>query len=196
MTRRGALVTRTDAARALGVSVRALDRLVERGAPGPRPGPRGGPRYDLEAIRSWQNERAEQHRPVMGLAEERARLAAAQTALTEVRRAILAGDLIDRRREEQRDFTLGRTIRDSVLAIPSRVAALLAAESDPEVVDRLLTEELRSALTALAEVLADEKEATRDDEGGGGGPSAHPPRVRRRPAGGSSPRRTTGRRGK
>ena len=46
--------------------------------------------------------------------------------------------------------TLGRQIRDNILAIPNRVAPLLAAERDSADVHRLLDEELRTALRVLS----------------------------------------------
>jgi|688.fasta_scaffold438017_1 hypothetical protein len=47
--------------------------------------------------------------------------------------------------------TLGRQIRDNILSIPNRVAPLLAAAQDSGEVHRLLSEELRTALRALAD---------------------------------------------
>lgn len=46
--------------------------------------------------------------------------------------------------------TLGRQIRDNILAIPNRVAPLLAAARDSADVHRLLDEELRTALRVLS----------------------------------------------
>ena len=47
--------------------------------------------------------------------------------------------------------TLGRQIRDNILAIPNRVAPLLAAARDSAEVHRLLNEELRTALRVLSD---------------------------------------------
>lgn len=47
--------------------------------------------------------------------------------------------------------TLGRQIRDNILAIPNRVAPLLAAARDSADVHRLLNEELRTALRVLSD---------------------------------------------
>jgi hypothetical protein len=47
--------------------------------------------------------------------------------------------------------TLGRQIRDNVMAIPNRVAPLLAAAQNSGEVHRLLSEELRTALRVLAD---------------------------------------------
>ena len=46
--------------------------------------------------------------------------------------------------------TLGRQIRDNILAIPNRVAPLLAAARDSAEVHRLLSEELSTALRVLS----------------------------------------------
>ena len=46
--------------------------------------------------------------------------------------------------------TLGRQIRDNILAIPNRVAPLLAAARDSAEVHRLLSEELSTSLRVLS----------------------------------------------
>lgn len=59
------------------------------------------------------------------------------------------------------------TARDAVLAVPDRVSAVLAAESDPDALHARLTEELRAALERLADdrhQLAAEAEATAGTE--------------------------------
>ncbi len=63
------------------------------------------------------------------------------------------GLLIDRAAEDRRDYEIAKTIRDAVLNVPDRVAAELAAISDPAALHRRLTEELRLALVALADTL-------------------------------------------
>jgi hypothetical protein len=47
-------------------------------------------------------------------------------------------------------FTKARTVRDSLLNIPDRVAALLAAETDPCTVHQILSDEIRKALIELS----------------------------------------------
>lgn len=44
---------------------------------------------------------------------------------------------------------LGRQLRDSVLNLPDRLSAILAAETDPQRVNAILTDELTKALEAL-----------------------------------------------
>lgn len=47
-------------------------------------------------------------------------------------------------------FTIARTVRDNLLNIPDRLAALLAGETDAARVHDLLTEEIRKALNELS----------------------------------------------
>lgn len=47
-------------------------------------------------------------------------------------------------------FRIGRQVRDAVLNVPSRLAGILAAESDQRLVHDLLEQELRQALEVLA----------------------------------------------
>ena len=47
-------------------------------------------------------------------------------------------------------FTKARTVRDSLLNIPDRVASLLAAETNPVKVHNILSEEIRKALIELS----------------------------------------------
>lgn len=47
-------------------------------------------------------------------------------------------------------FTKARTVRDSLLNIPDRLAATLAAEADADNVHQMLTVEIRKALNELA----------------------------------------------
>ena len=57
--------------------------------------------------------------------------------------------LVNRDEVKVAAFSMARTIRDSLLNIPDRIAAMLAAESDPTRVHHILTEELRRALLEL-----------------------------------------------
>lgn len=47
-------------------------------------------------------------------------------------------------------FNRARLLRDTILNVPARISALLAAEADPAQVERMLVEELRRALTEAA----------------------------------------------
>jgi len=58
--------------------------------------------------------------------------------------------LISRDEVQVAAFTKARTVRDSLLNIPDRLAATLAAESEAEKVHQMLTVEIRKALDELA----------------------------------------------
>ena len=58
--------------------------------------------------------------------------------------------LISRDEVTSAAFTKARTIRDNLLNIPDRLAAMLAAESDAAMVHQILTEEIRKALNELS----------------------------------------------
>ena len=59
--------------------------------------------------------------------------------------------LVDAARVQAEAFRRARDARDAVLAVPGRLAAILAAESDPVVVEARMTDELRQALEALGD---------------------------------------------
>lgn len=65
-----------------------------------------------------------------------------------------SGRLIDAEVARREAYESARSIRDAVLAVPDRVAAELAAESDAGRVHARLREELRAALAGVAEALA------------------------------------------
>lgn len=58
--------------------------------------------------------------------------------------------LVDKSKVEEVAFHVGRLVRDSMLNIPSRLAGILAAESDQRKVHDLLEREIRQALEALS----------------------------------------------
>lgn len=61
------------------------------------------------------------------------------------------GRLLDRDAVEKAAFESHRQIRDFMLAIPDRLAPILAAESDPQKVLRILDDEIRARLTEFAD---------------------------------------------
>ena len=60
------------------------------------------------------------------------------------------GKLVSRDEVTVAAFTKARTVRDNLLNIPDRVAAMLAAEDDPTEVHRILADEIRKALSELS----------------------------------------------
>ena len=61
-----------------------------------------------------------------------------------------ASKLVSRDEVTVAAFTKARTVRDNLLNIPDRVAAVLAAETDPVRTHQILTDEIRKALIELS----------------------------------------------
>lgn len=114
------LGTRAEAVKALGLaSPRALDRLIEKGAPGPKPGKRGSRRYDIEAICAWREARRERVKPTLDLATERAQLAQAQRRLTNLKIRQLRGLLVSKEAVALLDAQRQASVRAAILRLPS-----------------------------------------------------------------------------
>lgn len=61
-----------------------------------------------------------------------------------------AGELVEADKVEREAFEQARLLRDAFLNIPDRIAATLAAETDPIAVHTLLLKEIRSVCNELA----------------------------------------------
>lgn len=61
-----------------------------------------------------------------------------------------AAKLVSRDEVTVAAFTKARTVRDNLLNIPDRLAAMLAAEVDPNQVHKTLSDEIRKALNELS----------------------------------------------
>jgi hypothetical protein len=83
--------------------------------------------------------------------ESRARAEFERANLLALERRQRAGELLDAAEVRREAFALARTVRDGMLALPSRVAPLLAAESDPNKCGLILRAEIEHVLTALAD---------------------------------------------
>ena len=70
--------------------------------------------------------------------------------MAEVEYQIEVGALVRKADSDKAVFAFHRTIRDRLLNIPDRIAAVLAGEADREKVHGILSKELRQALTELA----------------------------------------------
>jgi phage terminase Nu1 subunit (DNA packaging protein) len=128
------------------------------------------PTYSVEAARAWRAQHvapvpgAKPAEPAAGLPEaamatttrpaayeaSRARREAAEAAMAELREGELRGELI--RVEAVRAVWASRIVstRDALLQIPSRLAPVLAAETNLATVTQLLDDELRQALEQLS----------------------------------------------
>ncbi len=116
----GPLSTRAQAVKALKLaSPRALDRLIEKGAPGPRAGKPGSKRYDVEAIQKWRAERKARVKPTLDLQAERAQLAQAQRRLTNLKIRQLRGLLVSKEAVSLLDGQRQASVRAAILRLPS-----------------------------------------------------------------------------
>lgn len=86
--------------------------------------------------------------------EARAERERAQAALAQLDLAAKLGQVVLADTVAKGAAAAARATRDALLSIPDRVAALVAAETDPARVHAILSNELRQALHGLAERLA------------------------------------------
>ena len=96
---------------------------------------------------------------------ERARLLSAKADREELELKERQGKLVDREKERRAAFRLGRSLRNSLLNIPSRVSVEVAAESDSNKVFRKLEGEIIEALSMVAEI-ADSGDLEADEVNG------------------------------
>lgn len=94
---------------------------------------------------------------VKGLELIEASQARKESALADLREIELQerrGNLIGRADVEEQAFKAARIVREGMLAIPDRLAHLLAAESDPAKIHAAMTEEIRKVLVGCSEQIA------------------------------------------
>jgi phage terminase Nu1 subunit (DNA packaging protein) len=87
---------------------------------------------------------------VASYAASRAARAGYQARLTKLEFEQKSGKLVDADEVRAQLFALGRRVRDSLLGVPDRLAPILAGETDPAVVHRLLSEEIERGLAELS----------------------------------------------
>lgn len=83
------------------------------------------------------------------LAEAQARERHFKAGLAELAYKERMGQLVEKQKVEEATFRKGRLVRDGLLNIPSRLAGILAAETDQRRVHDLLEVEIRQVLEAL-----------------------------------------------
>lgn len=77
---------------------------------------------------------------------------AAEAKIAQLKLAQMRGDLIDREQVRKAAFSVTRVVRDQLLALPSRVAPLLAAENSASACYDMLDRELRQVLQQLQQL--------------------------------------------
>lgn len=114
--------------------------------------------YDATAVLRWWRDREVakliegDNGELLDLDQERARLARSQREKVELELRVRREELVEvvALRRELDGFV--RTSRDGILAVPNRIASVVAAETDADCVHELMSEELRAALTRLADM--------------------------------------------
>lgn len=109
------------------------------------------------ALKEWQAGAAKVRTDVRAppsLLEAQRRVAVERAHALRMANRQKRGRLIDARTARREAFECARAVRDSVLNVPDRLAAELAAERDAAKVHARLDAELRKALESAAEVLA------------------------------------------
>lgn len=119
------LVTRAQAAAALGVEPNRINKWASDGAPVAVRGSRGhSAYYDLEALRKWLAERGRpQQNDAVSLGAARARLAVAQALKWERENLVRSGELVERTQVVSEGQTVLAALRAKLLAV-SRLAVM------------------------------------------------------------------------
>ena len=86
------------------------------------------------------------------MAREKRRLLKVKADRGEYEFGELKKELVRRADVEQACFDAGRIARDAIMNVPERVAAIIAAKTDPEDINELLSKELRQALEGLNDI--------------------------------------------
>ena len=124
---------------------------------------RGMPTDSIEAARAWyaanirprmpsaSRERASSAGAESAYLAAKARTEAATAELQELRLGVRRGDLVDRAGVERAAYQTGRRIQKALIDVfPSRVAAEVAAITDPAVLETFLRDQLRAELHGIA----------------------------------------------
>ena len=129
----------------LGISPRRVNQLAEA-----RILPRSGTGFELRAsVRAYLDNLREEIRPAT-LADAQARLTAAKARIAEIQRDRLEGELVAIGDVAAAVSTEYSVVRQRLLAIPSRIAPVAAAESDPRKIHDAVEREIASALSELS----------------------------------------------
>ena len=135
----------------LGLTRRQVQRLAKDGVI-PRLA-RG--RYDLPAsVQSWAAHLA-QGKSIKALVSGRQRLITAQAVRAELENKKAEGTVVDLEELRTCLFAVMQTLAYELSGVSSRVAAEVAGETDPSVIQEILSEEHRRIRTSAADALSD-----------------------------------------
>jgi hypothetical protein len=133
-----------DPAKKQGAEARARNREL-RAQGLPIPGGRPNKEYATEESSSAQQSGSK----VPSYMESKSIKEAFLARITQLEYDEMRGKLISAEKVRTDAFVLGRTLRDAIMAVPDRISAQLASESDQHAVHRILLTELTLALEEL-----------------------------------------------
>jgi len=145
----GIIVSTQQVGAFFGVTPRAVQLWVKTGCPKHRHG-----KYDLQKVFHWWIDNV--YKTVAEDGDDSLKEAKRQFWWARAKREDLKaeqekGSLLPKHEVEKAAFECARHVRDSILQIPDRIGAILAAERDEFKVKQELLKELRQALERLAD---------------------------------------------
>lgn len=78
-----------------------------------------------------------------------------EARMAELRYRKMKDELVDAAEVKRAFATASRNVRDGLLAMPDRIASIIAAETDPDRVRQMMIEEIEKTLSTLADTGAD-----------------------------------------
>jgi phage terminase Nu1 subunit (DNA packaging protein) len=112
--------------------------------------------FSPRAVQSWRQEMAKQ-KPASAsdvtFAEARRRKELALAELRELELRKKAGTLVEVEGVRREAFRVARVTRDHLLAVPDRIAGLLATETDQHACHQIVLKEITQALESLSDCL-------------------------------------------
>ncbi len=175
------LITPAAYSRRRGVSKEAVSKAIEAGRITTVPGPNGRKLIDPEvADIQWakntdplQSARAnapkgDRGQPLHGNAapggeggdsgsaywDARTLREESEAAIAAMKRRQMEGELVERRRVEEASMRIGRTLRDAVLAVPTKLAPELSHLTDAWEIEQRVSAALRQVLADVAKMTA------------------------------------------
>lgn len=79
-----------------------------------------------------------------------------EAAIAAMKRRQMEGDLVERRRVEEASMRIGRTLRDAVLAVPTKLAPELSHLTDSWEIEQRIAAALRQVLDDVAKMTSDD----------------------------------------
>jgi hypothetical protein len=147
---KGSKMTTEQLCKSLNISHTTAIRWASEGCPHRRT-PKEAFRWDLKTVEAWRAATIKSPAPAdPDFLKSRARKEHALAEKHELDVATRKGQLLDKTKANRSVFEIFRQTRDSFLALPDRLAGILAAESDQHACHTLISDECRRILEDLA----------------------------------------------